>query len=49
VTDPEALAAAIVRLADEQQILRVKGHVAVAGQADADAGAGRGRPGADAV
>ncbi|MFN5996273.1 MAG: cobalamin biosynthesis protein CobW [Paracoccaceae bacterium] len=32
VTDPEALAAAIVRLADEQKILRVKGHVAVAGK-----------------
>jgi cobalamin biosynthesis protein CobW len=32
VTDPEALAAAIVRLAEEQHILRVKGHVAVAGK-----------------
>ncbi|MDP3262645.1 MAG: cobalamin biosynthesis protein CobW [Tabrizicola sp.] len=32
VADPEALAAAIVRLAEEQQILRVKGHVAVAGK-----------------
>ncbi|AZL59630.1 cobalamin biosynthesis protein CobW [Tabrizicola piscis] len=32
VTDPEALAAAIQRLADEQKILRVKGHVAVAGK-----------------
>ena len=32
VTDPEALAAAIVRLAEEQKILRVKGHVAVAGK-----------------
>ena len=32
VTDPEALSAAIVRLADEQNILRVKGHVAVAGK-----------------
>jgi cobalamin biosynthesis protein CobW len=32
VTDPEALAAAIVRLADEQKILRVKGHVAVQGK-----------------
>ena len=32
VTDPEALSAAIVRLADEQKILRVKGHVAVAGK-----------------
>jgi len=32
VTDPEALAAAIVRLADEQKILRVKGHIAVAGK-----------------
>lgn len=32
VTDPEALALAIQRLANEQQILRVKGHVAVAGK-----------------
>jgi cobalamin biosynthesis protein CobW len=32
VTDPEALSAAITRLADEQKILRVKGHVAVAGK-----------------
>jgi cobalamin biosynthesis protein CobW len=32
VTDPEALAAAIQRLADEQKILRVKGHVAVVGK-----------------
>ncbi|MBA3909176.1 MAG: cobalamin biosynthesis protein CobW [Rhodobacter sp.] len=32
VTDPEALAAAISRLAEEQKILRVKGHVAVAGK-----------------
>ena len=32
VADPEALAAAIVRLADEQKILRVKGHVAVQGK-----------------
>lgn len=32
VADPEALAAAIVRLAEEQQILRVKGHVAVTGK-----------------
>lgn len=32
VTDPEALSAAIQRLANEQQILRVKGHVAVAGK-----------------
>jgi cobalamin biosynthesis protein CobW len=32
VTDPEALAAAIIRLANEQKILRVKGHVAVAGK-----------------
>jgi cobalamin biosynthesis protein CobW len=32
VTDTDALAAAIVRLADEQKILRVKGHVAVAGK-----------------
>ena len=32
VTDPEALAAAIQRLADEQKILRVKGHIAVAGK-----------------
>jgi cobalamin biosynthesis protein CobW len=32
VTDPEALAAAIQRLATEQKILRVKGHVAVAGK-----------------
>ncbi|WP_309663846.1 cobalamin biosynthesis protein CobW [Tabrizicola sp.] len=30
VTDPEALTAAIIRLANEQKILRVKGHVAVA-------------------
>jgi cobalamin biosynthesis protein CobW len=32
VADPEALSAAIMRLADEQNILRVKGHVAVAGK-----------------
>ena len=32
VTDPEALSAAIVRLAEELNILRVKGHVAVAGK-----------------
>ncbi len=32
VTDPEALSLAIQRLADEQKILRVKGHVAVAGK-----------------
>jgi cobalamin biosynthesis protein CobW len=32
VTDPDALAAAIQRLAHEQNILRVKGHVAVAGK-----------------
>jgi cobalamin biosynthesis protein CobW len=32
VTDPEALAAAIQRLATEQKILRVKGHIAVAGK-----------------
>jgi cobalamin biosynthesis protein CobW len=32
VTDPDALAAAIVRLADEQKILRVKGHIAVEGK-----------------
>ncbi|WP_431298259.1 cobalamin biosynthesis protein CobW [Tabrizicola sp. BL-A-41-H6] len=32
VADPEALAAAIVRLAEEQKILRVKGHVAVTGK-----------------
>lgn len=32
VTDPEALAAAIARLATEQDVLRVKGHVAVAGK-----------------
>jgi cobalamin biosynthesis protein CobW len=32
VTDPEALAAAIVRLAKEHHILRIKGHVAVAGK-----------------
>jgi cobalamin biosynthesis protein CobW len=32
VTDPEALATAIQRLATEQRILRVKGHVAVAGK-----------------
>ncbi|MFN4171696.1 MAG: cobalamin biosynthesis protein CobW [Pseudorhodobacter sp.] len=32
VTDPEALQAAIVRLAEEQHILRVKGFVAVAGK-----------------
>jgi len=30
VTDPEALSAAIQRLANEQKILRVKGHIAVA-------------------
>ncbi len=32
VTDPDALTAAIIRLAREQKILRVKGHVAVAGK-----------------
>jgi cobalamin biosynthesis protein CobW len=32
VTDPEALSAAIQRLADEQKILRVKGHIAVSGK-----------------
>jgi cobalamin biosynthesis protein CobW len=32
VTDPDTLSAAIVRLAEEQSILRVKGHVAVAGK-----------------
>jgi cobalamin biosynthesis protein CobW len=32
VTDPDALAAAIIRLAQEHKILRVKGHVAVAGK-----------------
>lgn len=32
VTDPEALSAAIQRLANEQNILRVKGHIAVAGK-----------------
>ena len=32
VTDPEALSAAIQRLATEQKILRVKGHIAVAGK-----------------
>lgn len=32
VTDPEALSAAIQRLADEQKILRVKGHIAVTGK-----------------
>jgi cobalamin biosynthesis protein CobW len=32
VADPEALAAAITQLADEQKILRVKGHIAVAGK-----------------
>lgn len=32
VSDPEALSNAIVRLAEEQKILRVKGHVAVAGK-----------------
>lgn len=32
VTDPEALATAIQRLANEQHILRVKGHIAVAGK-----------------
>jgi cobalamin biosynthesis protein CobW len=32
VTDPEALAAAIVRLADEQKVLRVKGYIAVTGK-----------------
>jgi cobalamin biosynthesis protein CobW len=32
VTDPEALSAAIVRLADEQKVLRVKGYVAVTGK-----------------
>ena len=32
VTDPEALSASITRLAEELNILRVKGHVAVAGK-----------------
>ena len=32
IADPEALSAAILRLADEQNILRVKGHVAIAGK-----------------
>jgi cobalamin biosynthesis protein CobW len=32
VADPEALSAAIQRLANEQKILRVKGHIAVAGK-----------------
>ena len=32
VTDPEALSAAIQRLANEQKILRVKGHIAVVGK-----------------
>ena len=32
VTDPDVLTAAIIRLATEQKILRVKGHVAVAGK-----------------
>ncbi len=32
VADPEALSAAITRLAQEQRILRVKGHVAVTGK-----------------
>lgn len=32
IEDPEALARAIARLADQQNILRVKGHVAVAGK-----------------
>jgi cobalamin biosynthesis protein CobW len=32
ITDPEALAAAIMQLAHDQKILRVKGHVAVAGK-----------------
>lgn len=32
VTDPEALSTAIQRLANEQKILRVKGHIAVAGK-----------------
>ncbi|MES2541849.1 MAG: cobalamin biosynthesis protein CobW [Pseudomonadota bacterium] len=32
VTDPEALSTAIQRLADQQKILRVKGHIAVAGK-----------------
>lgn len=32
VTDPEALALALQRLANEQRILRVKGHIAVAGK-----------------
>ncbi len=32
ITDPDALTAAIIRLATEQRILRVKGHVAVAGK-----------------
>ena len=32
VTDPDALTAAIQRLAREQRVLRVKGHVAVAGK-----------------
>jgi len=32
ITNPETLTAAIIRLAQEQKILRVKGHVAVAGK-----------------
>lgn len=32
ITDPEALVAAIIRLATEQKILRVKGYIAVAGK-----------------
>jgi len=32
VTDPEALALALQRLANEQRILRIKGHIAVAGK-----------------
>jgi len=32
VLDPDSLAAAIIRLAEDQNILRVKGHVAVAGK-----------------
>ena len=32
VADPETVAAAIVRLANEQKVLRVKGYIAVAGK-----------------
>ena len=32
MADPEALSAAIQRLANDQKILRVKGHIAVAGK-----------------